>query len=501
MNFRQFLTKTGDMLDISIQSASSYLTSQKRIQEFLENPVEVQHKVDGVKLTVLKVNNTGEPDDWVIAYKGNVLYKEFDYQPNSRVKSDSIGASQFKIVLDHFSNLGKTNIPVGTELFIEFLMKKPTLSAEYAKYHKMILIGTSESTWDISFGKLKTTNSGLDISAREQQAKELKIDVPLTLFKGVLASEREFERGIVYPELGKLFMGRKSSMNWNNSELLIDDIRELFLSVESRYGGKEEGVVLIQQDKILKFQQEYQNDKEARKLIKLKFCNSNKVDEEKYWENIKAAALTLTAKVGTGAERDLPELLSNLSTELKYLRADFTHEKKSSYNIKDDIQLTAKNLIIKNLRGNNNCLILGKFRVLTVGHTAMIKRAMKLFDDVVVCIITSTDTKDTKDLRTEMLQKTFPGLNIIHHNSGNLVGIVNKSPININAVYAGSDRVNEYIKQLSRSSIGVREMPRTDSDISASKIIEFLDDEKYFKRNTPKQIHSMYDKLKLTYEK
>lgn len=500
MNFRQFLTKTGDMLDISIQSAISYLTSQKRIQEFLENQVEVQHKVDGVKLTVVKVKDKGNLDDWIIAYKGNVLYKEFDYQPNSRVKSDSIGASQFKIVLDHFSSLGKTSIPVGTELFIEYLMRKPTLSAEYTKYHKMILIGSSESTWSVSFGKLKTANSGLDINTRGEFAKELKMDIPLVLFKGILASEREFEKGITYPELGKLFQERKSSMNWNNPELLIDDIKELFLDVESKYGGKEEGVVLIQQDKILKFQQEYQNDKEARKLVKLKFCNSTSELESRYWAMVNSRALELSTKVGTGTEKALPELLSNLSTELKHFQVDFTHEKKSSYNIKDDIQLTAKTQIIKNIRGNNNCLIVGKFRVLTTGHFAMISRAQKLFDKVVICLVTNTDTQSTLDIRVEMLQETFPEIQIIHHSSGNLLSILGKSPVNINAVYAGSDRISDYIRQLQRSSIGVREMPRTDEDISASKVIENIQDNKYFQDNTPEQIHHLYNKLKATYE-
>lgn len=499
MNFRQFLTKTGDMLDISIRSASSYLTSQKRIQEFLENQVEVQHKVDGVKLTVVKVKDKGNLDDWIIAYKGNVLYKEFDYQPNSRVKSDSIGASQFKIVLDHFSSLGKTSIPVGTELFIEYLMRKPTLSAEYTKYHKMILIGSSESAWSVSFGKLKTSNSGLDINTREL-AKELKMDTPLVLFKGILASEREFEKGITYLELGKLFQERKSSMNWNNPELLIDDIKELFLDVESKYGGKEEGVVLIQQDKILKFQQEYQNDKESRKLIKLKFCNSTPELESRYWAMVNSRALELSTKVGTGTEKALPELLSNLSTELKHFQVDFTHEKKSSYNIKDDIQLTAKTQIIKNLRGNNNCLIVGKFRVLTTGHFAMISRAQKLFDKVVICLVTNTDTQSTLDIRVEMLQETFPEIQIIHHSSGNLLSILGKSPVNINAVYAGSDRISDYVRQLQRSSIGVREMPRTDEDISASKVIENIQDNKYFQDNTPEQIRHLYNKLKATYE-
>lgn len=501
MNFRKYLAESGDQLDISIQSASKYLTSNKRIEEFLQTETEVQHKTDGVKLTVVKVANNGDLSDWIFSYKGNILYQEeYDYQPNTKIKS-SIGSSQFKIAIEHFRKLGKTELPINTELFIEYLMRKPTLSSNYSQHHKMVLIGSSESQWTAKFGKLKTSNAGLNVATREEIAKELKIDTPQVLFKGYMGSAQQFERGIIHPELKKIFQQRKNSMSWDNPELILDDIKNIFLEVESKYGGKEEGVVLIQKERILKFQQEYQLDATARKQIKLQFANSSPEAEAEYWAKVNAKALELVSKVGTGNQNELPSLLGNLSTELKYAKIDICHEKKSNAIIKDDIQLTTKNLIIKNLRGNNNCLILGKFRVLTVGHTAMITRAMKLFDDVVVCIITSSDTKDTKDLRTEMLLKTFPGLNIIHHNSGNLVGIINKSPININAVYAGSDRVNEYIKQLSRSSIGVREMPRTDSDISASKIIEFLDDEKYFKRNTPNQIHSMYDKLKLTYGK
>ena len=501
MNFRKYLVESGDQLDISIQSASKYLTSNKRIGEFLQAETEVQHKTDGVKLTVLKVANNGDLSDWIFSYKGNILYQEeYDYQPNTKIKSESIGSSQFKIAIEHFRKLGKTELPINTELFIEYLMRKPTLSSNYSQHHKMVLIGSSKSQWTAKFGKLKTSNTGLNVDTKEI-AKELKIDTPQVLFKGYMGSPQQFERGIIHPELKKIFQQRKNSLSWDNPELILDDIRNIFLEVESKYGGKEEGVVLIQKGLMLKFQQEYQLDATARKQIKLQFANSSPEAETEYWAKVNAMALELVSKVGTGSQNELPSLLKNLSTELKYAKIDICHEKKSSAIIKDDIQLTAKNLIVKNLRGNNNCLILGKFRVLTVGHTAMIARAMKLFDDVVVCIITSSDTKDTKDPRTEMLLKTFPGLNIIHHNSGNLVGIVNKSPININAVYAGSDRVSEYIKQLSRSSIGVREMPRTDSDISASKIIEFLDDDKYFKRNTPKQIHAMYDKLKLTYEK
>ena len=115
-------------------------------------------------------------------------------------------------------------------------------------------------------------------------------------------------------------------------------------------------------------------------------------------------------------------------------------------------------------------------------------------------MFTNSDTQSTLDIRVKMLQETFPGIEIIHHSSGNLLSILGKSPVNINAVYAGSDRISDYVRQLQRSSVGVREMPRSDDDISATKVIEQIQDNKYFQDNTPEQIHHLYNNLKATYE-
>ena len=45
----------------------------------------------------------------------------------------------------------------------------------------------------------------------------------------------------------------------------------------------------------------------------------------------------------------------------------------------------------------------------------------------------------------------------------------------------------------------VEEIKRTDEDISATKIITNIDNEKYFKENTPKEIHSLYRELVKAY--
>jgi glycerol-3-phosphate cytidylyltransferase-like family protein len=501
MNFVQYLNKSKDQLDVSIQAADKWLTSDAKIGEFLAAEVEVEHKTDGVKLTIIKQANNSNIDDYIFAYKGNILYSsEFDYQPNTKVKSESIGASQFKTVFQHFNKLGKNSIPVGTELFIEFLMSKPTLSSNYSTKHKMVLIGYSKSSWKEKFGKLKTSPSGMETSAREKYAKELKIDVPQLLFTGVMGSQISFAKGISNSILKSEFEQRKGSMNWDNAKLLLDDLRVMFLDIESKYGGKEEGVVLKYNNRLLKWQQEYQLDKEARAAIKMKYKEDDWDTENAYWSNVTRTALEISNSF-TVKSRKLPDLMEELAIVMKRLKLDFTHSKKTTAMIKDDIQLTAKTQIIKQMRGNNNALILGKFRVLTQeGHYKLVKRASTLYDNVVICIVTSKDTAETKELRTKMMETVFPNVEIIHHSNGNLLSILNKSPININVVYAGSDRVSEYQKQLKNSlGVNVRELPRTDDDISASKVITNIEDREFYKKATPKELHQMYDEVLKTY--
>jgi hypothetical protein len=99
-----------------------------------------------------------------------------------------------------------------------------------------------------------------------------------------------------------------------------------------------------------------------------------------------------------------------------------------------------------------------------------------------------------------MIKKCFPGVQVVHSSNGNILSIINKSPININVVYAGSDRVSGYQQQI-KNNIGmsVRELPRTDSDISASKVISEIDNKEFFTKNTPAEIHSLYDEIKKAY--
>lgn len=500
-----FINESEDRLDISILAANKFLNSSKKLELFFNTPVEIEAKTDGVKVTAIKIADSGDLSDWIIAYKGHILYsEEFNYNSDDNIKKSSIGSSQFKIVLDHFKSLGKTSIPVGTELQLEYLMRKPTLSSNYERPHGIVLIGYSKSSYTAEFGILKTKNSGMKTEKRDFYAKELKLNVPLKIFDGVLSSKEEFERGILAKDLKNAFNKFKEFFDFSDYTDTYNRLSSLLLGIPSVFGGKEEGVVLKFSDgKILKIQQDYQLDQVKRAEIKNKWKESDESSENQYWENVKGSAYDIFYKIDK--QKSLSDMLSQMSSLLKRYELNYKHSKKNETIIKDDIELNVKTLILKSLKGNNGCLVLGKFRVLTKAHFNLIKLATKEFDKVLVCLVSSKDTKETEDLRLRMLEvalKQFGDkVQIVKSSNGNLLRIISNSDFNINAVYAGSDRVSDYEKQL-KNILGMRvkELVRTDDDISATKVIKFLDNEKYFKQNTPKEIHFMYSDLLKEYK-
>ena len=497
-----FITESvsGDRLDISILAANKFLNSSKKLEWFFNTPVEIEAKTDGVKVTAIKIADSGDLTDWIIAYKGHILYsEEFNYNSDDNIKKSSIGSSQFKIVLDHFKSLGKTSIPVGTELQLEYLMRKPTLSSNYERPHGIVLIGYSKSTYTAEFGILKTKNSGMNTAKRDIFAKELKLNVPLKIFDGVMSSKEEFERGILAKDLKIAFNKFKEFFDFSDYTDTYNRLSSLLLGIPSVFGGKEEGVVLKFSDgKILKIQQDYQVDQVKRAEIKNKWKESDESSENQYWENVKGSAYDIFYKIDK--KKSLSDMLSQMSSLLKRYELNYTHSKKNETIIKDDIELNVKTLILKSLKGNNGCLVLGKFRVLTKAHFNLIKLATKEFDKVLVCLVSSKDTAKTEDLRLRMLEsalKQFGNkVQIVKSSNGNLLRIISNSDFNINAVYAGSDRVSDYEKQL-KNVLGmkVKELVRTDEDISATKVIANINNEKYFKQNTPKEIHFLYSDI------
>ena len=495
------------MLDISIKAAHKVLTKPDKIKQFLNADNLVEEKLDGIKVTVVKIANNKNLDDWVFSYKGDILYdEEFNYLSDSDIKKHSIASAQFKFVIDHFKTIlsSTSSIPVNTELFIEYLMNKPTLSSSYKQQHGMVLIGHSISKHKISGNKLFTKPLGFFTDKRDKYAKILKLDVPGVLFNGKFNSQSNMEKGIIEPKMKKLFDQQKGSFNWHIPELLVDDLRRLLISIESKYGGEMEGVVCQYEGNLIKFQKEGQVDQEARNKIKMKYKEELPENENSFWDNVRSSALEIIDDLDR--TKPMKVLLKEISKRLSVYKLPFSHSKKNDKQIIDDIQGNCKMIISKQLQGQNGSLISGRFQPFTLGHKKMFDEAFATTDYVVVNLVKGAKSDISKnpyppELQKELIKATYPTKNIefIESNTGSLITIINKSEQNINVVWCGSDRVKEYRKQVERNpDISVSEIKRTDDDVSATKVRESLknNDIESFKKLVPKEIHSFFSTLK-----
>lgn len=511
MGFKSYLNTNilseAKMLDISIKAAHKVLTKEDKIKEFLNADVKIEEKLDGIKVTCMKIANKGELSDWIIAYKGDILYdEEFDYLSDSDIKKHSIASAQFKFVIEHFKKIAKNTrgIPTGTELFVEFLMKKPTLSSNYTHSHGMVLIGHSKSKHRIKGNKLFTQPMGFFVDKRNKYADIMKLDVPNLMFKGKLNTKKNILKGILEPKMKELFNKVESGFNWDVPELLVDDLRRLLIKIDSFYGGEMEGVVCEYNGQIIKFQKEGQVDKEARDKIKMRYKEDDQDNENLFWDNVRASALEIIQDLDKS--KPMIQLVKEITKKLKNYKLTFSHSKKNKAQIIDDIQGNCKMILTKHLVGQNGSLISGRFQPFTLGHKKMFDEAFRTTDYVVVNLVKGKKSDAAKnpydaEFQKQMIQATFPDKEIefIESMTGSLITIMNKAEQNINVVWCGSDRYEEYKKQVSRNpDITVKEIKRTDNDISATQVRDALknDDFELFKTLVPPQLHKFYDKLK-----
>lgn len=480
-----------DQIDISILNASKYLTSQTRKEAFIYDKVKVEEKYDGTKVTIVHIDKTGDyKQDFIVSYKSNIIYPdEFEYTVKSKIRSESISNSQFTYIFDILKKCDSTSLPLNYEFFVEFLMKTPTSQHKYKRIGA-VLLAYSPCSYEVKFGRLFTKPKGFYTDSRELYAKKLGFDYPRTIFEGNFAN---FERGIKSQELNDIFRTYKNILKIENIDLYIQQISEMLLKMESRYGGNPEGYVLTYPGFLLKIQQPYQADSKLRGETRSPY-EGDPDTENAYWINVRLAALNIIG--ASNIKGSLNEILQKYGEALKKYKLNFIHPKKSQFQIKDDIQSIIKMIAIKRLKGNNNFLFLGKFKILTKEYYNIIKNGLKKYDNGVVCLVSSKDTKEFEDLRLEMLKSCFPEIEIIQHNTGSIISIMNKSKMNINAVLSDSGKYNDYTNQLrTNPDIQVVEISRDSGVVSETTVIEKLNSEIFFKRNTPSEIHSMYNRI------
>lgn len=481
------------MIDLSIKNLFKVLDNQDKIKDFLNQDIEIEEKLDGIKVTLIHRSNTNNyKKDWIVAYKGTIIYPEEIKFSLEQIKKESIGESQFLYIFNKLKNSDYSSLPINTEYFVEFLVKKDTLMSSYDNLNA-VLLASSKTDFEINNGKLISNPlESFNNNNIETTAKILNIDTPYCLFKGKLIDlpnsdsiDKEFKRRLVKIELS------------NDPKTFLNQISDTLLSLMSRYGGCPEGYVFKTKDSFYKIQQSYQLDKTKRKEKKDKYLLSPELESD-YRTEINRLAKQIALKLSP-LTIETEKKIDILSRKIVDLKLKIKNEKKTDLQIKEDLIRQTKRYMFINTKNNKNFLFLGKMRVLSTAHYSIIKNQLKNYDHGIVCLVSSKNTKNSEDLRLKMLKKAFGDkIIIITHSSGNINTILRKCPLDITALYCGSDRVSDYKRQLEYSIIEVKEIERdidNEDGVSATNIIKNINNKNYFINNTPKEIHSMYDEI------
>ena len=361
------------MIDLSIRNINS-IKSDKKIKEFFQRKVIITEKFDGTKLTLTRNNEAFDPSDynknWIISYKGHIIYKE-ELKTKYKVadiRESSISVLQYKIVHNHLARIHKNlkDIEVGTEFFIEFIQRKPTLTRKYKKYHDMFLIRVANVIFEVNddFYNSNQVGYGWDVEDRREYlyfCNQLNLKPLPILHEGQI------------------------HYNEKNIRKSLTSFTELFLDFESTCGGKPEGVVIssIGSKDVWKIVQEDQFNKELRNSIKNEW-KDDEIKESQYWKLIENVSMEIFNKLDL--LESLPNIIKQIREESEKTSISFTHSKKNILNIHEDIYLTTKRVyqLRKEVGFNNKKLglIAMAAKPLHEGHWRVIKRALEDCDVV-----------------------------------------------------------------------------------------------------------------------
>lgn len=496
MSFKSFFVrrdyiveaKSGEMLDISIPNADKVFANKEH--EMFQSEYTIEEKMDGVKLTIFRNDKPYDAKDftnnWIVAYKNNILHAgEFKSVTPKKAKEHGIGVSQYKLVFDHLKKVHKAakEIPTNTEFFIEFLMKKPTLTRDYEHNHGMILIGYAHNAKIDSKNdfRLYTKETKLNQKLNQHYADILKLDLPSKMFEGSLQTFDDFKRGAINPNLIKAINKHKKEIveayqreNWKHA---YEVIKDLFLTIPSAYGGRIEGIVMRNKStgKMYKMLQSDQHDKEARQLIKQRY-NMDKDEQNAYYNELRSIADDILKVVDTSDSHHDVMVQISQAVHKRKLPKDL-HTKKNDHQIKEDLHLTVKTKYEKMLHGWAG--VVGKFRIITKEHVNMIEYALKKYKGATVMIVMGNRERQLAEENKKILDTIFKGkpVETFIASTGNIVSLERKTRNPIVAYVCGPDRKSDYMKQLesanSEAIVDVYDSGRRE-EVSASNAELFI---------------------------
>lgn len=528
-------------MDISIKNLKKHVFEPKteslrlkRASEIVNQSMVVTEKVDGTKLTLVRTNET-DPNDytknWIVAYKGTVLYpKEFAYigdKEKEGITQASVGIGQYVIVFDHLKKInGKIqSIPTSTEFSVEFAQNKDTLTRTYVNKGGMFLRSYGRVAYRVVSGSLftKPEKEVTEYSEVEKMAKLLEIS-PFPIFhSGDLSRVSLMKNPLLAPKLG--------NVNWKSPLDVLEKFSDAILSVESSLGGKTEGVVMkLENGEFYKVVQPDQYDAEVRGEKKALY----KLEPEAataYFQQIRALIQKVFAEIGTGdkPEEDIISDVNFYIAKNEQKLKKFFEElskiaggKKNKVQMMDDVHDTVRLLVGKEKTLGKDTKTIGLIPIagkpLHIGHWKLIEKAADENDNVIVYTSLSDRAKkgefpiygeDFITIWSDIFIPALPNnvkvkfvdspVRSVMHELGWLEQSLTQDAANVPSIKLYSDKddvdvnfkdedLNKFPTLLGSNKIEKVGVERTSTvDISGTKMREFLmnDDKKSFMKYLP----------------
>lgn len=456
MNFDQYLKEKNIRLFESL-SDKEYLTSNKKYEQLFNSLVKIEALPFGWDVDVFRINGK------FLICKDNIIYfyEDFNYLPNTKIKN-SFGISQLKFLIEHFNNLDQNSLPDNFHLRVKYIIN----NINYKKVHKIIFIDyCTNIKVKIKFGKIKIIEGAINTNVIDDLIDIFKLDKLDIIFNGYLNSELLLKKGCKNKNLSKLIEQNKNIFRYNDYKIFYEQLINLLFQLPSKYGDYEYQYKISGYDEFI--------------ITNPRFKIQEIKKDDVYINEIKNITLNLIENITI---KSLKRALDDFNQDLKILNV------KDEY--KDDIYALGRQLILNKLPGNNNCLILGKFKVLTNGHIKIINKALDTYDSVTICLL------DKAPLREEMIKTIYKNIDIVYNYNANFKDIFEKIDKNINVILTGSENVKKYRESTKDFPfVNVREFYRSQDSVSGEMIINRLKNKEYFIKNTPLKIHKFYDEL------
>lgn len=394
-------------MDISIKNLKKYIFEPKteslrlkRANEILSQNMVITEKVDGTKLTLVRTEQVDKADytkNWIVAYKGTVLYaKEFAHlgdKEKGDISQSSVGIGQYSMIFDHLAKINNKigSIPKSTEFSVEFAQNKDTLTRTYVNKGGMFLRSYGEVQYRVIGGELHTIPKQeiTDYKSVKKMADLLEISAFPIFFQGKLSKENLLKN--------PLFGSKLANVDWTNPMDVVTKFSEAILAVPSTLGGTTEGVVMkLDNGEFFKLVQADQYDAEVRGAKK----DMYKLDPEAataYFQQIRSLIQNIFAAIGTEgkSEEDIISdsnfyIAKNGAKLKKFFDAlqSVAGNKKNIVQIKDDIHDTVRLMTSKQgllgTTGKTLALIPIAGKPLHIGHWKLIEKAANENDRVIV---------------------------------------------------------------------------------------------------------------------